>query len=165
MLEGYGPTAILLAIGVILLIGELLLPTGGMLGVIGVGAALAAIVAAGMRNAWAAAFLTLALALATPLFWTLAIKLWPRTFVGRRMMLPPVDNTPPPAPVTVGQTGVAVSELRPMGICEFDTGGPAGQTGGRVRVEAHSEHGIVEPGKTVRVVALVNNRPTVRVVG
>ena len=30
-------------------------------------------------------------------------------------------------------------------------------------VEAHSEHGIVPPGTAVKVVALVNNRPTVRV--
>ena len=160
MLEGYGLAAILLAIGVILLIAELLLPTHGLLGIVGVGAALAAIVAAGMRNAWAAMFLTLALALATPLFWTLAVKIWPRTPVGRRIILPPVDSTAAPPPVTVGQSGVAISELRPMGICEFETAGGAGP---RVRVEAQSEHGIVEPGTTVRVVALVNNRPTVRV--
>jgi len=53
---------------------------------------------------------------------------------------------------------VVVSQLRPMGICEF-----ASLQGSSLRVEAQSEHGIVEPGTTVRVVALVNNRPTVRI--
>jgi membrane-bound ClpP family serine protease len=48
---------------------------------------------------------------------------------------------------------MTVSELRPMGWCEFD-----GQ-----RLEAMSEHGIVPPGTRITVVALVNQRPTVRV--
>ena len=155
MLEGYGLAALLLAISVILLIAELLLPTHGILGIVGVGTALAAIVAAGMHNIWAALLLTLALAIATPFLWALALRIWPKTPVGKRVMLPEVDSTPPPPPVTVGQAGVVISELRPMGICEFDGG---------VRVEALSEHGIVDAGKTVRVVALVNNRPTVRIV-
>lgn len=161
MFDGYGLTAILLAIGASLLIAELVLPTHGLLGVVAALATLTAIVTAGLQNVWAALLLTLALAIATPLAWTLAVSLWPRTPIGRRVILPPVDSTPPPAPVTVGQTGVAVSELRPTGICEFE---PApGQMGTRVRVEAHSEHGMVQAGTTVRVVALVNNRPTVRI--
>ena len=161
MLVGYGLVATLLAIGAILLIAEVLLPTHGLLGIVGFGVVVGAVVAAGRQSAWAAMFLTLAIAVATPFLWALAVKVWPRTPVGKAITLPPVDTTPPPAPVVVGQTGVAVTELRPGGICEFDTGS---QTAGRVRVEAHSEHGIVEPGTTVRVVALVNNRPMVRVV-
>ena len=54
MLGGYGLTALLLAIGVILLIGEVVLPTHGLLGVIGIGAAVAAIFVAGAQNPWAA---------------------------------------------------------------------------------------------------------------
>jgi membrane-bound ClpP family serine protease len=154
MLEGYGLTALLLAIGVILLVGELLLPTHGMLGVVGVSAALTAVAVAAMRSPWAGLLLAVALMLLTPVFWSLALRIWPRTPIGRKVLLPEIDSTPPAPPVTVGQAGVVVSELRPMGICEFPGG---------VRVEALSEHGIVEPGKTVTVVALVNNRPMVRV--
>ena len=154
MFQGYAPSLMLLALGVFLLAAELLLPTHGLLGVVGVCSAVVGVVVLGMRNAWAAVLITAAMVLATPLVWTLAMKIWPRTPVGRRVMLPPVDTSPPPAPVTVGQTGVAVSALRPMGICEFDGG---------VRVEASSEHEVVEPGTRVKVVALVNNRPTVRV--
>jgi membrane-bound ClpP family serine protease len=158
MFQGYALVALLLAIGVILLIGELLLPTAGLVGLIGVVAIIAAIVVAGMQNVWAAALLTVALAIATPLLWGLWMKIWPRTPIGRRVILPPVDSTPPPPPVTVGQAGVAISQLRPMGICEF-----ASPQGASIRVEAHSEHGMIEPGTTIRVVALVNNRPTVRI--
>ena len=156
MPAGYGVTALLLAIGVILLIGEVVLPTHGMLGVIGIGAAVAAIFVAGAQNPWAALLITLALAVATPFVWTMWIKLWPRTPLGRRIVLPPIETPLPQPPVRVGQTGVALSQLRPMGLCEFD--------GGAVRVEAASEHGIIETGTAVKVVALVNNRPTVRIV-
>src|SRR4051812_28671334 len=108
MLDGYGLAALLLAIGVILLIGELLLPTHGVLGIVGVSAALTAIVAAAMRNVWAGILLTAALAIATPFLWTLMLRIWPRTPVGKRLMLPEIDTTPPPPPVTVGQAGIVV---------------------------------------------------------
>ena len=152
MLAGYGLTALLLAIGVILLIAEVILPTHGALGVLGIGAAVAAVFVAAAHNPWAALLITVALAVATPFVWTL----WPRTPLGRRIVLPPIETPLPQPPVRVGQTGVALSQLRPMGLCEFD--------GGAVRVEAASEHGIIETGTAVKVVALVNNRPTVRIV-
>ena len=49
---------------------------------------------------------------------------------------------PEPLPVQIGQTGTTVSELRPMGTCDF-----AGQ-----RVEAISELGIIPRGQQIRVV-------------
>src|SRR5947208_3192257 len=121
MLQSYGLVGLLLAIGVILLIGELLLPTAGLVGLVGLMAMIAAIVVAGIQNVWAAALLPVALAIATPLLWGLWMRIWPRTPIGRRVILPPVDSTPPPPPVTVGQAGVAISQLRPMGTCEFAT--------------------------------------------
>jgi hypothetical protein len=41
-----------------------------------------------------------------------------------------------------------------MGTCEFDGG----------RLEAISEYGMIEPGRSVTVINLINNRPTVRAV-
>ena len=64
-----------------------------------------------------------------------------------------LDAVPEPT-VRVGQPGVTVSELRPMGVCEFESG----------RIEAISEHGMIEPGRMVKVVALSGTRPTVRAV-
>jgi membrane-bound ClpP family serine protease len=56
--------------------------------------------------------------------------------------------------VQVGQLGVVISELRPGGVCEF----------GATRAEARAEHGVVEAGRRVEVVAVVDGRPVVRAV-
>jgi membrane-bound ClpP family serine protease len=153
MLEGYPLVTLLMAIGIVLLIAELLLPTHGVLGLGSAGCILTAIFVASRQNVWAGLGLLVACAAMTPFAWSAFVKIWPRTPIGRRVLLPPVTNEPADAQVCVGQAGVTMSELRPIGVCDFDG----------VRVEAHSEHGIVPPGTAVRVVALVNNRPTVRV--
>jgi len=153
MLEGYTLVLLLLVVGVILLAAELLLPTHGLLGLAGGAAMLSAIFLTARQNAWAGLGLLLALGAAAPFLMAAAARVWPRTPIGRRLTLPPVPDAPQEAIVRVGESGVAVSELRPMGWCEFD---------GR-RVEAISEHGIVQPGTSVKVIALANNRPTVRV--
>ena len=153
MYQGYALAGLLLGIGIILMIAEGLLPTHGLLGIVGGCAALAAIFVASRENAWVGLTLLCICAAATPLLWLAFVKFWPRTPVGKRLVLPDLVAPPPVAPVRIGQSGVAVSELRPMGTCEFD-----GQ-----RIEALSEHGIVPAGSSVKVVALVNNRPTVRV--
>lgn len=152
MLEGYSLVTLLMAIGLVLLVAELLLPSHGVLGLGSAGCILGAIVVASRQNAWAGLALLVGVAAMTPFAWVAFVKIWPKTPVGRRVVLPPVTNDAPPAQVRVGQTGVTMSELRPIGVCDFDG----------VRVEAQSEHGLVEPGQTVRVIALVNNRPMVR---
>ena len=153
MMEGYSLVALLMLIGVALLIAEMMLPSHGVLGLGAAGCILAAIFVAMRQNAWAGLGLLAGVTAMTPFAWVAFVKIWPKTPIGRRIVLPPVAHEPPPPIVRVGQTGVSMSELRPMGVCEFDG----------VRIEAHSEHGIVPPGTAVRVVALVNNRPTVRV--
>jgi len=154
MYEGYGLAALLLAIGVILFVAELILPTHGLLGVVGGCTMLASVFVALKQNAWVGLALLCVCAAATPLVWMAFVKIWPRTPIGRRLVLPEMAPPPPGAPVRVGQAGVAVSELRPMGMCEFDDG---------TRIESYSEHGIIPAGTTIKVIALVNNRPTVRV--
>jgi membrane-bound ClpP family serine protease len=153
MLEGYTLALLLLAIGAALLLGELILPAHGSLGALGLIAAIAAIVVTMGQNVWAGLGLTIALALAGPLIGTAMLRFWPRTRLGRHVILPPPNVAPASPAVCVGQEGVTVGELRPMGVCEFHDG---------TRVEATSEHGIVEAGRTVKVIALVNNRPVVR---
>ena len=153
MYHGYALAGLLLASGVILLVAETLLPTHGLLAITGGCAAMAAVFIASRENAMVGLALLCVCAVATPFVWTAFVKLWPRTPVGRRLVLQDLAAPPPPPPVRIGQAGVAISELRPMGTCEFDG----------MRIEALSEHGIVQAGTNVKVVALVNNRPTVRV--
>jgi membrane-bound ClpP family serine protease len=154
MMEGYPLVALLMLIGIALLIAEMLLPSHGLLGLGAAACILTAVFVAMRQNAWAGLGLLLVVVAMSPLAWTAFVKIWPKTPLGRRIVLPPVANPPTVPPVTVGQSGVTMSELRPVGVCEFDGG---------VRVEAHSEHGIVPPGTAVKVIALVNNRPMVRV--
>jgi membrane-bound ClpP family serine protease len=153
MMEGYSLVALLMLIGIALLIAEVLLPSHGLLGLGAAGFIVAAIFVAMRQNSWAGLGLLLGVVAMSPFAWMAFVKIWPKTPIGRRIILPPVAHETPPPPVRVGQAGVTMSELRPIGVCEFDG----------VRVEAHSEHGIVPPGTAVKVVALVNNRPMVRV--
>ncbi len=145
---------LLFGIGIALLVGELLLPTHGLLGLLGGGAILAGVVTCYRVDFWLGTGVFLATMVATPFAGALAVKVWPKTPIGRRVVLPPAIDPIAEAPVRIGQTGVTVSELRPMGMCEFTSG----------RLEAISEHGMIDPGRAVKVVGLTNNRPTVRAV-
>jgi membrane-bound serine protease (ClpP class) len=144
--------ALCFGIGVILLAAELFLPTHGLLGVLGSLGILAGVGVGFTINPWLGVGLLAACLAALPLVGSWMVKMWPRTFMGRHLVLQaPVERTASD-PVSVGDTGVALSELRPIGMCEI-----AGQ-----RLEALSEHGIIEPGTHITVVNIVNHRPTVR---
>jgi membrane-bound ClpP family serine protease len=144
----------LFALAVVLLVAEALLPTHGVLGVGAVLSVLAAIVVCYVIDLWLGTGVFFGTVLAAPLLGALAVRVWPHTPVGRRVILPPVKSERPADRVLVGQTGYTVSELRPMGIVEFDLD----------RVEAISEHGIIDPGRPVKVVAVQAGRPMVRAV-
>jgi membrane-bound ClpP family serine protease len=150
-----GTLAILLLLaGLLLLVAEMLLPTHGVLGLLGA-AALAGSVVTCFRIDSRVGFGALAaMVLAAPFAWMLFVKVWPRTPIGRRMILAPASGRLADAAVAVGQTGVALSELRPMGVCTF----------GEHRVEARAERGTISAGTRVQVVELIDRRPTVRAV-
>ncbi len=151
----YPQLAILLfGIGIALLLGELLLPAHGIIGVIGGLVIAAGIVVCYLISFWLGTGVLLGTAILMPFVGAAAVRMWPKTPIGRRVVLPPVIDAVPAPTVRIGQTGIAISELRPMGTCEFDGG----------RLEAISEYGMIEPGRPVTVVALTNNRPTVRAV-
>jgi membrane-bound ClpP family serine protease len=145
---------LLTAAGVVLLVGELLLPTHGILGLLGLLCLGAGLVVIFTVNRWAGLIVFLAAIVASPFLVTLAMKVWSRTSVGRGIILDPAPATVAPSPVAVGQTGVAISALRPMGECEF----------GAVRLEVTSDMGMIEAGTKVRVVAIDRGLPTVRAV-
>ena len=142
----------LIVLGIVLLIAELLLPTHGIIGLMGAGLLAAAVVLCFMIRPWLGLVALVGGAMAMPAGWALFIKYWPRSPVGRRIILGPPKSERQLLTLQIGQTGQSVSCLRPMGTCEF-----AGQ-----RLEALSEYGIIEPGRPVRVVALNNSRPVVR---
>jgi membrane-bound serine protease (ClpP class) len=144
--------AIYFAAGIALLVLELMLPTHGTLGVLGLLCILIAIGKTFLINEWAGVGFAVATAASVPFVWSAVVKYWPMTPMGRKMVLGPVVSIPEPPPVHIGQAGVAVSGLRPMGVCEFD-----GQ-----RVEAVTELGTLEANTPVIVTAIHDRRPTVR---
>ena len=148
--------AILLALaGIVLLVAEMLLPSQGILGIAGAIALAGCVVACFRIDSRLGFGVMVAMVVAAPLAGMLWVKVWPRTAVGRKMILSPVSQPVSVETVGVGQQGVTVSELRPMGVCEF----------GDERVEVRAEHGTIPPGSRVQVVGIVDRRPTVRAVG
>lgn len=145
---------ILFAGGLVFLAAELLLPTHGLLGVIGAAGIIAALVVCFVINLWLGMGVFLGTVVAMPFVGSYAVRLWPRTPLGRRLVLQPIAPTAPEPTVAIGQEGVTASELRPGGVCDF----------GRERLEVFSEQGMIPAGAAVRVVAIQDNRPIVRAV-
>ena len=140
-----------------LLLVEVFLPAHGLIGAVGVILLLAAVGVVFYHNQWAGVGLAYALAAATPFVIVLWMKIWPRTPIGRRLILPGPpkfdERTVTAVPgVAIGQTGVTASELRPGGTCDF-----AGE-----RIGCTAEYGMISPGTTVRVIAVVDGHPVVR---
>ncbi|MBI4716329.1 MAG: hypothetical protein HY763_00835 [Planctomycetes bacterium] len=155
-----GIIVLLYAVGVLILVAEVFIPSHGILSVLGVGFLVAGIVktfAFGGREAGLIAVTACMLFL--PAFALVAVKYWHRTPFGKRISPPnPVvtaaDTPVPVAELTrlVGATGRAVSPLRPVGVCEF---------GGR-RVVCTAEFGMLDAG--VAVLASGVSGGTLRVV-
>ena len=82
--------------------------------------------------------------LASPFLFMWMMELWPRTPVGRRLVLnATVPQAERPAVIQRGQEGKTVTELRPIGECDF----------GAIRAEVISEYGIIAAGSVVKVIA------------
>ena len=148
---------VLFSIATALLIAEMLLPAHGVLGVAGVGALLGGIVVCYQMSHALALYVALGLAVAAPFAAAAWMKLWPKTPLGRRLILGPArsardDEAEAENTLRVGQIGVVAAELRPNGLCDF----------GGERLSARSERGVLPAGQRVQVIAIVDGRPTVR---
>ncbi|HNQ22843.1 MAG TPA: NfeD family protein [Phycisphaerae bacterium] len=136
--------------GILVLVAEIFIPSHGILTVVGIGLLVAGIVRTFMdfgREAGVVA--VLACMIVVPCMAGVAIRYWHRTPFGRRISPPnPVLSTAdvgvPVADLErlVGQTGKAVSTLRPVGVCDF----------GGQRVSCVAELGMIAPGTTVQAV-------------
>lgn len=146
-------------VSVVLLLAEVILPTHGVLGAIGVAGLVAAVVTCFRINQYLGLAAAAGLVCLMPLAATLWVNVWPHTFAGKRLILAPPDPSShapaaEAAAVRIGQVGVVISELRPGGVCEF----------GGARVESRSEHGALANGSRVEIIAMIDGRPLVRAV-
>lgn len=143
---------VLMAVGMITLAAELLLPTFGVLGVIGIICVLGSIATCFWINQYLGVALLVGLAIASPFIFSWAMRLWPRTLFGRRMILLHAESAPAKPLYSLGQIGTAMTQMRPTGECEFDN----------TRLEAMSELGIIPAGSKVKIVSLGDSMPVVR---
>lgn len=148
-------TILLGIVGLGLLAAEMLLPAHGLIGVLGLVSLCGAVGSAFWVNQYVGLASLVGLVLMVPLAWGLWVKIWPRTPLGKKMVLQAVSGSPDRITgISPGQSGAAVSELRPSGVCDF-----AG-----ARVEAYSEHGVIGAGSPVIAVSVGQGRVMVRAV-
>jgi membrane-bound serine protease (ClpP class) len=149
-----------IGVGILLLLGEFYLPVGGALAVIAV-AVIAMGVALTFFYSVFAGLMTLAgVSIAMPVSTALAMSLWYRTPIGRRIILtaPDPDDTVSAMPGLQnlerlrGRYGKALSDLRPAGVVDFD---------GR-RIDTLTEGMMVEEGQWVKCVAVRAGKVIVR---
>jgi len=145
---------LLLAIGMLLIGGEIFAP-GAILGTVGGFALIGAIIVAfsiNIKLGFYAAFGILILSVISVYAW---VKFFPRTSMGRKMTLIE-DGTLFKAfgskQALLGKSGTAYSDLRPAGFAMID---------GR-RVDVVAEGGIIDKGLPVKVVKVEGNRVVVR---
>ncbi len=153
---------VLIVAGLLLLVAELFIPTGGMLFVLSVSALVIGVTMTFLcsEDATIGILTLIGVCLAIPSLMAVMVHYWPRTPIGRRFFLrgPEEDATVASMPVNVeleqlrGRFGRTLSALRPSGITEFD---------GK-RVDTLSEGMMIEPGQWVRCIDVKAGRVIVR---
>jgi membrane-bound serine protease (ClpP class) len=159
-MEAYLPW-LLIALGFVLLVAELFLPTGGVLFVLSVAALVVGVGMTFYNNDPATFMITLVVVVVgAPALFGLAFYYWPKTPMGKRFFLtgPQEDDTLATLPVNLeleqlrGHYGRTLSALRPAGITDFD---------GR-RVDTITEGIMIEPGQWVRCIDVRAGKVIVR---
>jgi membrane-bound serine protease (ClpP class) len=150
----------LIGLGFLLFLGELFLPTGGILLVLSGASIVVGIALTFVYDTAVGVWSMVAVFIALPVVGGLALRWWPRTPLGKRFILtvPPDDATVAAMPVHVelenlkGRIGRSLSALRPAGVVDFD---------GR-RIDTVTEGMMVEPGQLVRCIDVRAGRVVVR---
>ncbi len=154
---------ILLALGVAIAVLEMFVPSGGVLSIAAVGALIGSI-ACFFAFDTTAGFVAMAVyAAGAPVAIVLGLKVWQHTPLAKSMVLGNAaaeedevrggsSEGAAQAAALVGQTGVAITPLRPVGFVRL----------GRERIEAQAETDMIDPGTRVTIVECEGARIVVR---
>ena len=162
--------AVLLGIAIVLLVVELFVPSGGLIGILAGIAIIASLIAFfSYDTAWGIGILLLDIVL-IPLFIVFMFKYWMSSPFGQRLVLggdeARADDPEAAAAISeahraeraneveslIGATAVTETALRPVGTIRI----------GSQRIDAMAEHGVIEPGVEVIVVDAYDNQLKVR---
>ncbi len=161
VLWGFG----LLGAALLLLVAEIFIPSGGIIGVTACLLAIAAVVAFWRVSwVWGVTSLLLELVLA-PVAVNFMLRVMPHTPVGRQLILDDegdiarrhaqeAKRTAEQAQALVGASGAALTDLRPVGTVEIEG----------TRIEALAEGGMIRSGTRVRVTSVEGSQVRVRAV-
>jgi membrane-bound ClpP family serine protease len=151
--------SVFLALGLLLLLVEVFIPSGGMIGLGAIACLVLCLWYAFAQSLALGAIFMLIDLVALPLTASLAFSLWSRTPIGRKFFLHPpqpeeieVSHTDHHVNLMVGQVGRTLTPLRPCGHVEVD---------GR-RLDALAEEGFVPADAAVRVIATRSGQLVVR---
>lgn len=147
-----------LAVGLVLLLAEVFVPSGGLIGLLAVGFLGVSLYLGFTTTAHGFKFVV-ALGVLMPLTLFAAIQLWPRSPLAKYIFLkPPTAEESAPevkglgVEHLIGQFGRALTPLRPSGMVDFE---------GR-RLEGLSEEGLIPAGALVRAVNIRTGQIVVR---
>ena len=152
---------LLLVLGLGIIVIEMFVPSGGVLGVIAAMCVVAAIVVAFVSSFKFGVAVLLVSSVAVPALLALMIQVWPNTPLGRRILIQPPAHEDEVLPDTagfrglrdlIGKRGVAKSVMMPSGAVLIE-----GRT-----YDAVGEGTAIESGQTVQVIAVNMNRLEVR---
>ena len=150
--------AVLFVLAVIILVAEIFIPSHGILTIAGIAFLAVAVVKTFAHGERAGVLAMLAAAIVLPSAMILAVRIWPRTPLGRAIAPhnPVVSTRDLAVDVDAmhgmfGRLGRTLTPLRPVGTCEFD---------GR-RFQCVAEIGMIEAGAPVQVVGIQGNSLTV----
>jgi membrane-bound serine protease (ClpP class) len=154
-------SVLLLFLGLALVCVEVFVPSGGMLGFLAILSLMTGIILAFYHRGAEVGFLFLTVtAVAVPAALVLAFRYWPKTPMGRRLLLdvPSGEEVLPDSPrrqqlkQLVGKVGVAKSLMMPSGAVTIE-----GHT-----IDALSEGIPIDAGQRVRVIEVRGTRVLVR---
>ncbi len=147
---------ILIALGLLVIISELFIPSAGILGILAATLILSGIGFAFVSGAKTGALVLLVTVLIIPGLLVMLVKVWPSTPIGKRILLKNIssDDVLPNSShyvnikQLVGQFGIAKTKMIPSGIVLIND----------EKVDAVSESFAIEPGQAVRVISVKGNR-------
>ncbi|MFO0868729.1 MAG: NfeD family protein [Pirellulales bacterium] len=158
---GWSIVLFLLALAIIAL--ELFVPSGGVLAVLATLSVIGSVVTAFMSGWSTGVTMTLVVIVVIPLVVASALRWWPHTPIGQKILNTPPEDADEVLPENdpryelrelIGSLAVAKTKMLPSGIVSI---------GGRT-FDAVAEGQAIEPGEMVRVVGVDLNRLEVRLV-
>lgn len=140
----------LLSVAALLAGLELFIPSGGLLATMAVITALGGLLFAFRHSPDLGWLVLIGLLIAIPALLALAVRIWPRTWIGRRMLInadsrvsgPAAAEHQPDPKSLVGRIAQVRSGLMPSGLVELDG----------IRYEAFTEEPPIDKGELVRIV-------------